>query len=127
MTLTAAAGLIDLGFAVFHLMFWKLLGWPASLEASGRMNSAVARTLNLVLIYVFVVYGAALVWLGGEASPLLLAAGAGFWLLRAILQPVMFEMKTSLSGKLLGGFVVAAVFHALAVVAGGETASVPGL
>lgn len=123
LNLTAAPGVIDLGFAVFHLLFWKLLGWPQSLEASGKLNSAVTRTLNLVLIYVFVVYGVALIWLGENAPPGLLIAGAGFWVLRAVLQPVMFEMKTRLSGALLGAFVVAAVFHGLAAVAGAQTAS----
>lgn len=114
MILTTAAGLIDLGFAVFHMLFWKLLGWPRSLGASGDTNSAVTRTLNLVLIYVFLVYGAALIWLGATASLGLLAAGAGFWVLRAILQPTLFGMKSPLSPQLLAAFLIAAVVHGLA-------------
>jgi hypothetical protein len=98
-TLVAAAGLYNLGFAVFHLMLGRLFAWPSSLVNSGNLNCAITQTLNVVLIYSFVVYGGALLWLSarGPSISTILAAGGGFWLLRAIVQPVLFGMPNKLA------------------------------
>jgi hypothetical protein len=116
--LTAAlwAGGLDLGFAAFHLMFWRLFKWPDNLERSGAINAAITQTLNIVGIYIFTFYGGALVWLAlsGPQVPAILAwAGAGFWLLRLTLQPILFPMRNGPSLAITGVFVVATVAHAL--------------
>ena len=64
MTAAVLAGATDLGFALFHAMFWRLFNWPGRLPASGTVNSAITQTLNVVLIYAFCAYGAGLIWLG---------------------------------------------------------------
>jgi hypothetical protein len=91
--LVAACGLISLLAAVFHVMFWRLFRWPEGLQGSGRLNAAITQVMNIMLIYVFTAYGAALLWLGATAPPLLLAAGGGFLALRCALQPPMFGMS----------------------------------
>ena len=48
--------------AGFHLMFWRLFSWPASLAASGTINVGVTQTLNLMLTLGVTIYGAALLW-----------------------------------------------------------------
>ena len=48
--------------AGFHLMFWRLFHWPASLAASGSINVGVTQTLNLMLTLGVTMYGAALLW-----------------------------------------------------------------
>ena len=45
-------GLHSLGFAVFHVAFWKLFDWPRSLQSTTLANRAVIQILNLRLIYV---------------------------------------------------------------------------
>ena len=117
-TMSTAAGLIDLGFAAFHLMFWRLFGWPKILVASGEVNSAVTQTLNFVLTYVFIAYGGALIWLGEAAPAAMLWAGAGFWVLRAALQPALFPMRNKPSVIILAVFLTAGAVHAAAAWAG---------
>lgn len=109
-----ASGAYNIGFAVFHLCFWMLFHWDASLRSSGPLNAAITQTLNIVLTYCFVVYGGALIWAGvvsTPVSPLVLIAGAGFWLLRAILQPILFPMRMSVG--ITAVFAVGVVVHIL--------------
>ena len=112
-----AAGLLDLGFALFHAAFWRLFGWPERLEASGRLNTAITQTLNAMLGFVFLVYGAVLIRQSGQAGvpPLLPLAGAAFWSLRLALQFVWFDLKPWPSKLIAAFFAVTAVVHLLAV------------
>jgi hypothetical protein len=108
------AGVFDLGFAVFHMSFWVLFQWPASLGPSGAMNAAITQTLNVVLSYCFVIYGGWLIWAGIVAlppHPASLLAGGGFWLLRTALQPMLFPMRSGISLALTGAFAVGAALH----------------
>lgn len=120
MTVATIAGWIDLGFAVFHLLFWWLFDWPKRLQASGRVNAAITQTLNIVLIYVFASYGAALIWAlpstPAAATPIL-AAGAGFWALRLLVQPVLFPMRHPASIAVTLAFILALAMHLFAAIA----------
>lgn len=44
-------------FGIFHIMFWKELGWKKQLKKLDNTNNAVMQILNLRLIYVFVAFG----------------------------------------------------------------------
>lgn len=114
--LLLAAGLLDLGFALFHAAFWRLFGWPGRLAPSGGLNSAITQTLNVMLSFVFVVYGAALISQAGdpEASWLLPVAGGLFWLLRLALQFLWFDLRPLASRLITAAFALAAVLHLLA-------------
>ena len=115
--LWTVAGLFDLALAGFHLTFWRLLGWREKLALSGRVNAAVTQTLNIVLIYVFAVYGLALISLAhdaGRGMPWMPAAGAGFWALRTVLQPILFAMHHPASIAITAAFVAGTVVHILA-------------
>lgn len=118
--LLLAAALYNLGFAVFHMAFWRLFHWPASLASSGRLNSAVTQTLNIVLTYTFFATAAAMIflWSNGESATLLLLAGAGFWTLRAVLQPLLFARSTPLSNAMTAVFVTGAILHACPAILG---------
>jgi hypothetical protein len=113
----ATAGAYNIGFALFHLLFWRLFYWPATLRSSGALNSAVTQTLNLMLIYCFLVYGG---WLlsvsvnGTQPSLLLLLAGAGFWTLRTALQPVLIGLRSKLSVGFPIAFGTGTVLHLVA-------------
>lgn len=45
-------GLHSLAFALFHMAFWKLFGWPQSLAGTTVANRAIVQILNLRLIYI---------------------------------------------------------------------------
>jgi hypothetical protein len=111
------AGLLVLAFAVFHMFFWRLFGWPERLEPSGGLNSAITQTLNVMLTYVFVVYGGALVVIaqrGGPPPVGLLLAGCGFGLVRAGLQFLWFPMRNPGSIALVLAVAAATTAHGLA-------------
>lgn len=42
-----------LGFAVFHLYFWKIFAWKTELPKLHFSNQAILQILNIRLIYVF--------------------------------------------------------------------------
>ena len=67
--------------------------WPEAILPSGPVNVAITQTLNVMLAYCFLIYGAWQIWAaasGTQPHCLSLLAGAGFWLLRAVLQPALF-------------------------------------
>ena len=111
------AGLIDLGFALFHAAFRRLFGWPERLVPSGSLNTAITQTLNAMLIFVFLAYGAPLIWLSGQGSvhPVLPLVGAAFWGLRLALQFIWFDLKPWPSKLIAVVFAVTAVVHLLAI------------
>ncbi|MBM3556939.1 MAG: hypothetical protein FJX47_15455 [Alphaproteobacteria bacterium] len=109
------AGIVDLGFGVFHLLFWRLFAWRSRLANAGTVNAAVTQTLNIVLIYVFLVYGGGLIGLAVSSEPpptSLLLAGAGFWALRLPLQFMLFSMKHPASWTVTGAIALALALHA---------------
>ncbi|RQS56358.1 hypothetical protein DID96_37220 [Burkholderia sp. Bp8963] len=112
---TLLSAIYDLGFALFHLTFWRWFKWPQSLEKSGRLNQGITQTLNVMLSYVFVVYAASLVLAATQTRGPLALAGSGFWLLRAIAQPVLFA-RTRLSWILVAVFALGAGLHAITYV-----------
>lgn len=44
-------------FGIFHMMFWKELGWKKQLKKLDNTNNAVMQILNLRLIYIFIAFG----------------------------------------------------------------------
>jgi hypothetical protein len=115
-TLWILAGVFDRAFAGFHAAFWRLFDWPRRLAPSGAINAAITQTLNLVLIFVFLVYGVVLIAASRaqEASVLLSAAGAGFWALRTCLQPLLFPRRHPASIAITFVFALGAALHGLA-------------
>ena len=114
----AAAGLFDLGFALFHLAFWRLWAWPATLKPSGDLNAAITQTLNIVLLYLFAATGLLLI-AAPEAVETSVAGRAflgiwtGFWLLRAALQPLLFGLDHKMSRAIFALFLLGGVLHAV--------------
>jgi len=117
--LLMAAGLINLAFALFHLFFWRLFNWAQELARLNFANRGIMQVLNICLTYVFAVVAALLLLFplkvaGTELGRLLLLAASGFWLLRAILQPIFFGLRHPLSVTLFGVFILGTIVHALA-------------
>lgn len=120
-SLMFAAAAYAFALAVFHLMFWHLFRWPATLTNSGRINTGVTQTLNIMLTFGVVMYGAALSW--GALHPdktswTLPAAGALFLAVRVAVQPFQFAMSNRPSQIItivfaLGAAILAAAAHAV--------------
>jgi hypothetical protein len=103
--------------AIFHLMFWRLFHWPASLATSGSINVGVTQTLNIMLTLGVTMYGAALLWGAfhlDRTAWTLPAAGALFLAVRVIVQPFQFSMRNAPSRALTEIFVAGAIIHAAA-------------
>jgi hypothetical protein len=117
--LIVAAGLFNLAFAVFHVLFWRLFDWRNELARLGVANRGIMQVLNLCLTYVFIVAAVLLLFFPPEAfatemGAFLLLAMAGFWLLRAVLQPMFFRLRHPLSQGLLALFVIGTLLHGAA-------------
>lgn len=113
-SLMTAAAVYCFALAVFHLMFWRLFHWPASLSASGTINVGVTQTLNLMLTLGVTLYGAALLWgaFHVDRTPWTLpATGAVFLGVRVIVQPFQFSMRNPPSQVLTGIFAAGAIIH----------------
>lgn len=116
-SLMFAAAAYVFALAVFHLMFWHLFRWPATLANSGRINTGVTQTLNIMLTFGVTMYGIALSW--GALHPdktawTLPAAGALFLAVRVAVQPFQFSMRDRPSQIITVVFALGAVIHAAA-------------
>ena len=105
----------NLCFAAFHVLFWRWRQWPGTLAASGAVNSGITQTLNVMLTYIFLAYATAIgvVVFVQNASPSasgLALTGAGFWLLRTVVQPVLFA-PARLSRAMTMIFLVGTILH----------------
>ena len=103
----------SLAFALFHLAFWKLFGWPGSLASTTPANRAVIQILNLRLTWVFLCVATALWWLPQEIAGTrlgrgLLAAMCLFWVGRTIEQFVFLRVNQRLVHVLTALFAVGA-------------------
>jgi hypothetical protein len=91
-------GIFNLGFAIFHLMFWRLLRWKEDLATLTSINRSVMQILNLCLIFVFLVMAYVSFFHIPELIQInlgrtLLIAFSLFWFLRMIEQIIFFDVK----------------------------------
>jgi hypothetical protein len=82
-------------------------------------NRGIMQVLNLCLTYLFVVAGFILLLFPGDITGtdlgrFTLFAMAGFWLMRALLQPIFFGWKHWLSIVLFGIFILGTLIHGYA-------------
>lgn len=115
----AAAG-YNVALAVFHLGFWRMFRWKEELAKLHPVNRGVMQVMNLMLAFLFLGLAGVMVLNAAEltATPLgrLLVAGmTGFWLLRAILQPIFWStMPKATNAAFICVFMLGAGLHALA-------------
>src|SRR3989304_1344596 len=103
--LLTIGGIYNLGFAIFHLLFWKIFKWKKDLASLTHVNRSVMQILNLRLTYVFLVMAFALFVFSTEmtASRLgqaLLIASSVFWFMRVGEQVVFFGRKHKVSNAM---------------------------
>lgn len=108
----------SLGFAAFHLAFWKLFGWKRELARVGLPTRAIVQILNLRLVYVFAGVGVLCLLYPHElrGTPLgraVLAFMALFWVGRTVEQFVFLRVNHRLVHVLTALFVLGTVLFAL--------------
>lgn len=111
-------GLHSLAFALFHMAFWKLFGWPQSLAGTTVANRAIVQILNLRLIYIAL--GIAVLCfaytdeLGDTALGRAVLLGMSlFWVGRTIEQFVFLRINRPVVHVLTALFVLGAVIFAV--------------
>ncbi|WP_313251734.1 hypothetical protein [Stenotrophomonas sp.] len=112
------AGVHSLGFAAFHLAFWRLFGWKRELAQLSTANRAIMQILNLRVIYVFLGMGVIALAFTSDLvdtrlGVVLLCFMAVFWLGRALEQFVFLRINDWRVHLLTGLFVLGAVLHAV--------------
>lgn len=115
--LVLLGGVHALGFALFHLAFWKLFDWPHALRTTGVPTRAIVQILNLRLVYVFL--GVAVLCfalpgelLGTRLGHALLAGMSLFWIGRTIEQFVFLRIDHPRVHALSALFVIGALLFA---------------
>jgi hypothetical protein len=110
------AAAFNLGFAVFHLAFWRLFSWGQELPRLRMVNRGILQVPNICLVYFFTLTSCLLLFFPREVletrSGRFLITGLGaFWLVRAVCQPIFFSLRHPLSRGLLACFIVGAGIH----------------
>ena len=95
-------GVFNLGFAIYHIMFWRLFRWREDLASLRHINRSVMQVLNLCLTFVFLVMAYVSFFHTSELiqtslGKTLLIAFSLFWFLRMIEQVVFFGTKNKMS------------------------------
>lgn len=108
----------SLGFALFHLAFWKLFGWPRTLRDTTVANRAIVQIANLQLAWVFAGAGALCLLFPAELATTapgraFLAGMAGFWVLRLAGQFIWLRVNHPMVHVLSVLFALGAVLFAL--------------
>lgn len=105
------------GFALFHLGFWRLFGWPRTLQATTLPNRAILQIANVQLVWVFTAVGLLCLCFPTElaGTPLgraVLAGMAAFWMIRLAGQFVWLRMRHPLVHVLSVLFALGALLFA---------------
>ncbi|MFD3002578.1 hypothetical protein ACFS7Z_19555 [Pontibacter toksunensis] len=111
-------GLHSLGFAIFHMFFWRLFEWDTDLEKVSKQNKAIIQIFNLRLIYIFLFFTFICFFFTKD----LYSTGLGkvtlvgcslFWVGRAIEQFIFLNFNHSLIHLLTFLFVIGAILFIL--------------
>jgi len=109
-------GFYNLGFAIFHLMFWQLFQWEKDLSKLTFVNRSVMQILNLCLTFIFLVMAYISFFYVSELrqthlGKTLLIGFSLFWLLRMIEQIIFFGIRNSISIVLTIVFLFGSVIY----------------
>jgi len=104
-------GLYNLAFLLFHDFFWKIFNWKDDLKKLTPINRAIMQVLNLMLIFVLLIFAYVSFFHVQEMQTTDLGKTmtifiALFWGIRAILQLVFFSRVKLVSYILFVIFVI---------------------
>lgn len=111
----------NFGFFIFHLSFWKIFGWPRTLERSGAANKAIIQIFNVLIMLVFLM----MAWVSAFQQRALLKTEIGqfmlvfiflFWALRLLLQFIYLRASKTIVYVLTGLFVLGVIIYGVIIV-----------
>lgn len=116
-TILLLCGVHSLGFAAFHTGFWRLFGWPKTLESTTLANRVILQIANVLLIGIFLGMAALCFllpndMLGTRLGHVMLSAMSGFWFVRLALQFVFLRVNHPFVHSLSILFALGAVLFA---------------
>jgi hypothetical protein len=109
-------GVFNLGFAVFHIFFWRLFRWGEELPRLSFLNRQIVQVLNLCLMAALLM----MAWVsfvhprelaGTPLGRTLLVAFGAFWIRRMIEQPVFFGWRSGASLAMTVAFLVGGLLY----------------
>ena len=118
-------GILNLGWALFHLGFPRIFKWETTLATTDKVQSRIMRIMNLCLVFAF--FAAA--YLSLVHGGLLLAPGLGrivisliavFWIFRLALQLVYFKITHPASALLSVFFILTSLCYAYPFLGGAD-------
>lgn len=97
-TIIYLCGIHSIGFAIFHMFFWKMLRWNVELQKIGYINRGVMQMLNVALIILAFMVGMICFLfpqdlLNTSLGKFLLASMSFFWLVRFIEQFIFLKIN----------------------------------
>lgn len=95
-------GYYNLGFAIFHIFFWKIFDWKIQLRLLKPVNKGIMQILNICLILVFLLFAYVSIFfteelISTDIGKSILLFIALFWFIRAIVQIYYFGLKNQIS------------------------------
>jgi hypothetical protein len=114
-------GFYNLGFAIFHLMFWRLFRWKRDLSSLTFINRSVTQILNLCLTFVFLLMAYISFFNTSELiqtnlGKALLVGFSLFWFLRMIEQIIFFGIRNLISIALTLVFLFGCVIYLIPLI-----------
>ncbi len=116
-------GIFNLGFAAFHLFFWKIFHWKDDLASLTHINRSVMQILNLCLILLFLIMAYVSFLFPAELAStklgrVLAASFSLFWFLRTTEQIIFFGVRRKISLALTLVFLAGGFLYLLPVLDG---------
>ncbi len=116
--LVYVCGIYSVGFAIFHMYFWKLFRWKRDLQSLSPANRAIIQIANLRLIYIFLFVAAIcflfpIELLETSLGNFFLAGNALFWLGRTIEQFLFLKINHKMVHALTFLFILGIALFAL--------------
>jgi len=114
-------GFYNLGFAIFHLLFWRLFRWKKDLSRLTFINRSVMQILNLCLTFVFLLMAYISFFNTSELiqtnlGKALLVGFSLFWFLRMIEQIIFFGIRNLISIALTLVFLFGCVIYLIPLI-----------
>lgn len=119
-TIIILCGLYNIGFAIFHIGFWKIFHWDSELKKLSFANKGIMQILNVQMIYYWLFVAIASFAFPTELlttkfGNFFLIGNSIFWLLRTIQQFIFLRANHIAIHILTFIFMIGALLFALAI------------
>lgn len=117
-TIIILCGLYNIGFAIFHIGFWKIFHWDSELKKLSFANKGIMQILNVQMIYYWLFVAIACFatpteLLTTKFGNFFLIGNSIFWLLRTIQQFIFLRANHIAIHILTFIFMIGALLFAL--------------